>query len=122
MKASPAFAGLVVHQERVLADIGDVDDLERAVRPEDNATISLGSEADRLAVLEWDQHVGVNVLAGHLFERAVVEDVAVLVDLDERRAVVRVGVPEHLLHVLAVHVVRATRRRRPQRRSRARSG
>ena len=39
-------------------------------------------------------------------ERAVVEDVAVLVDLDEGRALVLVGPPEHLLHVVAVHVVR----------------
>ena len=40
-------------------------------------------------------------------ERAVVEDVAVLVDLDERAALVLVRPPEHLHHVLAVHVVGA---------------
>ena len=38
-------------------------------------------------------------------EGAVVEDVAVLVDLDERGALVGVGPAEGLHHVLAVHVV-----------------
>ncbi len=42
---------------------------------------------------------------GDVGERPVVEDVAVLVDLDERRALVLVGLAEHGLHVLAIHVV-----------------
>jgi hypothetical protein len=39
-------------------------------------------------VLERDQHRRPVLLAGDLLERGVVEDVAVLVDLDERRALV----------------------------------
>jgi hypothetical protein len=42
-----------------------------------------------------------------LVELAVVEDVAVLVDLDERGAVVGVGGTEGLDHVLSVEVVGA---------------
>ena len=56
---------------------------------------------------ERDEHVLADGLAGERLERAVVEDVAVLVDLDERGAVVVVRPPEDLHHVLAVHVVGA---------------
>ena len=59
-----------------------------------------------------DEHVGPGVLVEDRVERAVVEDVAVLVHLDERRAAVLVGPREHLGHVLAVHVVRAGDERR----------
>ena len=68
---------------------------------------TIGAEADRLAVLEGDEHVGPHLLAGDGLEGAVVEDVAVLEDLDERRALVVVGGPEGLDHVLAVEVVGA---------------
>ena len=51
----------------------------------------LRAEADRLAVLQVDEHVRARVLVEDRVERAVVEDVAVLVDLDERRALVLVG-------------------------------
>ena len=76
----------------------------------------VGAEADGLAVDERDQVVGPDVLAGDLLEGAVVEDVAVLVDLDERGALVVVGAPEDLLHVLAVHVVGAGHEAWPRRR------
>ena len=69
--------------------------------------LAVGAEADRLAVAQRDQHVVAHLLAGDRLEGAVVEDVAVLVDLDERRALVVVGPPERLHHVLAVHVVGA---------------
>ena len=46
--------------------------------------LAVGAEADRLTVLELDEHVGAASLASDRLERAVVEDVAVLVDLDER--------------------------------------
>src|SRR3954452_24842327 len=72
-----------VHEQRVLADLRDLDDLERAVRPADDALLVLGAEADRLAGLQVDP---VRLVLAHLVEGAVVEDVAVLEDLDERRA------------------------------------
>ena len=63
-------------------------------------------------MLELDEHVGPGVLVEDRVERAVVEDVAVLVHLDERGALVLVRPPEHLDHVLAVHVVGAGDERR----------
>ena len=63
-------------------------------------------------MLQVDEHARPRFLRGDRRERAVVEDVAVLVDLDERRPLVRVGTAERLRHVLAVHVVRAGDERR----------
>ena len=79
--------------------------------------LAVVAEADRLAVLQVDQHVGAHVLLEDAVERAVVEDVAVLVHLDEGGALVLVRPPEHLHHVLAVHVVGAGDERRPRRRA-----
>ena len=108
MNARPGSARrLVVHEDGVLADVGDVDDAGPSLAVEHHALLAVGAEADRLAVHERDQHVVAVGLAGDGLERAVVEDVAVLVDLDERGALVVVGPPEHLHHVLAVHVVGA---------------
>ena len=69
--------------------------------------LEVGPEADGLAVDEGDELIGPGVLGRDLLEGPVVEDVAVLVDLDEGGAVVVMGPAEHLLHVLAVHVVGA---------------
>ena len=44
----------VVDEQRVLADLGDVDDPQRAVRSRHDAALALRAEADRLAVLEPD--------------------------------------------------------------------
>ena len=44
------FAGLVVDEQTVLADVGDLDDLALAVRVEDHAAFVVGAEADRFAV------------------------------------------------------------------------
>src|SRR5205814_5107098 len=79
---------------------------------------SVGAERDRFAVLQPDQEV---VPGGRFLERvegAVVEDVAVLVDLDERRAAVVGRRPQYRLQVLAVGVdgTGDDRGGRPQRR------
>ena len=58
-------------------------------------------------MLQFDEHVFAHVLLGDRREDAVVEDVAVLEHLDERRALVLVGPTERLLHVATVHVMRA---------------
>ena len=115
-------AGLVVHEELVVADVGDAHDLRLAELVHHDAHLAVGAEADRLAVLQVDEHVGPGVLVEDRVERAVVEDVAVLVHLDERRALVLVRPAEHLRHVLAVHVVRAGDEASPPRRARPRSG
>ena len=85
----------------------DPNDLCLAELVRDHTHREIGAETDRLSVAEIDQHVGPRVLVEDLVERAVVEDVAVLVHLDERRTLVLVRTAEDLGHVLAVHVVRA---------------
>src|SRR5579863_3340150 len=56
-------------------------------------------------MLQRHEHRGPVVLGQNCLESAVVENIAVLVDLDEGSALVRVGSPENLGHVLAVHIV-----------------
>jgi hypothetical protein len=70
------------------------DDAGGAVRPED----------ERLAVHERDRPLGAGRRVLQQVEGAVVEDVAVLVDLDERGALVLGGLPEHVGEPLAVGV------------------
>ncbi len=96
----------VVDDERVLAHLGDLGDREAAVGGADHAALVLGAEADRLAVLEADL-VRRAALAAHGVEGAVVEDVAVLVDLDEGRALVLGGGPQGRGDVLLLDVDRA---------------
>src|SRR4029453_18770262 len=57
-------------------------------------------------MLQRDQHLLALLPPRYVLERAVVEDVAVLEDLDERRATMGVRGSEHLDHVLAGEVVR----------------
>ena len=78
-----------------------------AVGAHHDALVTVGAEADRLTVVEVDHHLFAHLTAGDVVERTVVEHVAVLEDLDERRAPVRVRLTEDLHHVLAVEVVRA---------------
>src|SRR3954469_16375083 len=104
---------LVVHEQRVLSHLGDVDDLGRGVFAEPHAALSLRAEADRLALLERDP---VLLLVANRVEGAVVVDVAVLVDLDEGRSLVSRGAAQDLRQVPAVGVDRAAdeRRLRPE--------
>src|SRR5262249_42624476 len=81
------FTGLVVHEHSALADFGDLGNAGVALVVHGDALLEIGAKPDRLTLLQRDQHVGPLLLARHLFERTVVEDVAVLVDLDERSAV-----------------------------------
>jgi hypothetical protein len=68
------------------------------------------AEDQRLAVLENERVLGLAILLREVAERAVVEDVAVLEDLDERAALVRVRALHDLLQVLRLDVdVRATK-------------
>ena len=76
----------VMDQQRVLADLVDVDHLDPARGIPDDAAVAADAEPDRLAVFEPD---GDLVLAGGVLQRlegTVVEDVAVLVDLHQRGA------------------------------------
>ena len=95
---------LVVDEQRVLPHLCHRDDLRGAVLADAHAALTVGAEAHGLAVPQVDA-----ILLGlaHGVERAVVVDVAVLEDLDERGAAMRRGPPQHLGHVLAVGVDRA---------------
>src|SRR5262249_10064639 len=105
------FALFVVYENRVFADIGDVDDLGEALTGEHHALFEVGTEANGLTVLQGNEMRRPRFFRRDLLEGAVVEDVAVLVDLDERRTAVIVRAAERLHHVLAVHVVRASHER-----------
>ncbi len=86
-------------------DVGGVGDLKpETTRLAHHTLLPRATERDRLAVLKADQH---RVAAGRVLqhvERTVVEDGAVLVDLDERAAFVCGGRTQHRLQVLAVGV------------------
>ena len=71
-----------------------------------DALVAVLAEDHRLAVLEHEHPVLANVALGEVAVRAVVEDVAVLENLDEDRAVVPAGALERLLEVLGVGVDR----------------
>jgi hypothetical protein len=98
---------LVVDDQTVDANVFDTHDLCFAEFVHHDTELLLATEANRLAVLEVDQHVGPGVFVEDRVERTVVEHVAVLIHLDERGTRVLVRACEHLDHVLAIHVVRA---------------
>src|SRR6516164_617104 len=96
----------VVRQQRVrVGALGD-DRLQRAVPGEPEPLGAVRAEPDRLTVLQPDQPGIARVRLLQRRERVVVEDRAVLVDLDERSALVVRGGPEHAREVLAVGVDR----------------
>ncbi len=99
------FPCLVVPEQGVLADVGHIDQLSTVLGVDHDPPLAVLAEPDGLAVSQRDQHRCSLVLRSDLAERPIVEDVAVLVDLDERRALVGVSPPERLHHVVAVHVV-----------------
>ena len=99
----------VVDEQGVLADVGDVYDCEGGVGAADDAALAVGAEPDRLAVLEPDGELVAGVGVLERLERAVVEDVAVLVDLDQRGAAVRGGARSTSVRCLrSESMVRAT--------------
>ena len=63
------------------------------------------AEPDGLAVMQFDEHLVADVAAVDPVEGTVVEHVAVLVDLDQRRPAVVVGLTHDRHHVLAIEVV-----------------
>ena len=91
--------------EVVEPDLGDLDDA-RTVGIDLDAELIVLAEDDRLPILEPDPVLVPRALVREVGERLVVEDVAVLVDLEESRAVVLVHRGEHGDRVVAVHVDR----------------
>jgi hypothetical protein len=92
--------GFVVDQEVGFGDaVAERHDLGTEVA-EANALVLRFAEDEGLPVLEDEGVLGLAVFFGDVAEGAVVEDVAVLEDLDEGAALVRVGPLDDLLQVL----------------------
>src|SRR6476659_5333815 len=73
----------------------------------DDCPSRLGAEAQRLAVLERNDPLVASRRILNYLKRAVVKDVAVLVDLHKRSALMVRRLPKHRRQVLAVRVQRA---------------
>ena len=93
----------VVHHDRVLGHVGGVRDHEPAVVPDHDAPGPL-VEHDRLSVHQADLVVDALRLLPQHVERTVVEHVAVLIDLDERRPLMRDRLSQDVAQVLPVVV------------------
>ena len=100
-------AGGVVHDQAVGADLVDPGDAQRAVVVADHSELMVEAEADRLAVDQVDAVDGRGVLLREVVEGAVVEDRAVLEDLDEGGAAVLGRRAQDLDEALLVAVDRA---------------
>src|ERR1700754_2886579 len=77
-----------------------------------NALVALLAEDHRLAGFEIEYAVGTNSAFGEVVEGVVVEDVAVLVDLDERDALVPRGGLDYRAEMFDVDIDRARYERR----------
>ena len=64
-------------------DIGDFDNSQQTIGPHDDTLVSIGAERDRLAMTKVDHHLVADLTPDDVVERAVIEHVAVLEDLDE---------------------------------------
>ena len=95
----------VVHDDLVDGHVGGLGHIE-AEAGLHHAVFAVGAEDDRLAVADVD-HPLLGALLAQRVERAVVEDRAVLQDLDQRGAAVLGGGAQHLGQPVAVGVQRA---------------
>src|SRR5438105_13377750 len=85
---------LIVNQEVACRDaMAQGHDLGiQAMQP--NALVAVLAEDQRLAVFQMQRIVRLDALIGGVLEDAVVENLAILVDLDKRRALVSRGPPQ----------------------------
>src|SRR5262249_42228272 len=95
---------LVVNDEVGLAyAVAELNDIER-LAAHANAFVALCSKDERLAVFEYQLRVSFDVLLRQRGESAVVENVAVLQNLDEGGAAVLVGAAHDVLQVLGLDI------------------
>src|SRR5699024_9089331 len=94
----------VVHHEVVLADLGDLRDLESAPGSRCDTVLALGSETDGFTRRQRNDAFGSLVLVLEYVEGAVVEYGTVLVDLHQRGTPVCRGGGQHLVQSLPVDV------------------
>ena len=69
-----------------------------------DALVAVLAEDQRLAVLQVEGIIGLDALVGGVLEDAVVEDLAILVDLDKRGALVGCRPPQRLGQVVDIDV------------------
>src|SRR4051794_26244260 len=100
----------VMDHDLVDRHVGGLGHLESEARLDD-AVLAVGAERDWLAVADIDEPL-LGALLAKRVERAVVEDRAVLHDLDQRGATMCGGTPQHLTQALAVGVQRPADERR----------
>src|SRR5574340_77130 len=90
-------------QVRLADAVAERDDLQR-VAPQADSLVAVLPEDQWLAVFEHELMIGFDILVGEMGEGAVVEDVAVLEDLDEGGAGVLIRTPNHLLQMFGFDV------------------
>ena len=95
---------LVVHEQIFFGDaVAELDDFElEAIQA--NALVAILAEDERLAVFELDDVLAARVFFRERFPRVVVEDVAVLQNLDVGGAFVRGGFFQRVFQVLLKNV------------------
>ena len=77
-----------------------------------DAAVAVLAEDERLAILEHELMVGLDSLVADFLESVIVEDVAILKDLDKRSAAICVGALEHFAEMFLLDVDRAGDERR----------
>jgi len=95
----------IVYGQRVLTNLGHLDHGEGpGLRIPDDAEVAVDTETDLLAMSQRDDRISRRGGLLDRIESPVVEDRAVLVDLDQRAAAVRGSRPQHSCQVLSVRV------------------
>ena len=94
----------VMHHDPIGQDVCRLDDLQLEAGLH-HAVLAALAERDRLAMADIN-HTFLGAVLAQRVERAVVEDRAVLKDLDKRRTTMRSRGPQHLREALAVRIQR----------------
>ena len=94
----------VMHHDPIGRDVCGLDDLQLEAGLH-HAVLAALAESDRLAVADIN-HTFLGTVLAQRVERAVIEDRAVLKDLDQSRAAMRSRGPQHLREALAVGIQR----------------
>ncbi len=94
---------LFVHVDGVHSDIGNVDNLRLEAVDDDPLVLGLAKHK-WFAVFEHQLGVGLGLPVKQVTKSHVIEDVAVLVDLNQRGALVLKSAGQHLGHVLGLTV------------------
>src|ERR1700677_4199095 len=95
---------VVVYPQIIRADASAEIHYRRPETFQADALVPLCAEDQRLALFEEQGLDGLAAFFGKDFESAVIENIAVLIDLEERRALMPMAAQQHLLKMLGVPV------------------